>query len=72
MNLTFPHEDDLIVAYKYTNRKEEKQENSHKKHIFTLEMKHIKNTHQTHFRVMKKIYPQKMVGTASVQADKQR
>ena len=50
---------DLIVAYKYTNRKEEKQENSHKKHIFTLEMKHIKNTHQTHFRVMKKIYPQK-------------
>ena len=48
---------DLIVAYKYTNRKEEKQENSHKKHIFTLEMKHIKNTHQTHFRVMKKIYP---------------
>jgi len=42
---------DLIVAYKYTNRKEEKQENSHKKHIFTLEMKHIKNTHQTHFRV---------------------
>ena len=50
---------DLIVAYKYTNRKEEKQENSHKKHIFTLEMKHIKNTHQTHFRVMKKIYPKK-------------
>ena len=50
---------DLIVAYKYTNQKEEKQENSHKKHIFTLEMKHIKNTHQTHFRVMKKIYPQK-------------
>ena len=50
---------DLIVAYKYTNRKEEKQENSHKKHIFTLEMKHIKNTHQTHFRVMKKIYPTK-------------
>ena len=50
---------DLIVAYNYTNRKEEKQENSHKKHIFTLEMKHIKNTHQTHFRVMKKIYPQK-------------
>ena len=50
---------DLIVAYKYTNRKEEKQENSHKKHIFTLEMKHIKNTPQTHFRVMKKIYPKK-------------
>ena len=50
---------DLIVAYKYTNQKEEKQENSHKKHIFTLEMKHIKNTHQTHFRVMKKIYPKK-------------
>ena len=50
---------DLIVAYKYTNRKEEKQENSHKKHIFTLEMKHIKNTHQAHFRVMKKIYPKK-------------
>ena len=50
---------DLIVAYKYTNRKEEKQENSHNKHIFTLEMKHIKNTHQTHFRVMKKIYPKK-------------
>ena len=50
---------DLIVAYKYTNRKEEKQENSHKKHIFTLEMKHIKNTHQTHFRVMKKISPKK-------------
>ena len=50
---------DLIVAYKYTNRKEEKQENSHKKHIFTLEMKHIKNTHQTNFRVMKKIYPKK-------------
>ena len=50
---------DLIVAYKYTNRKEEKQENSHKKHIFTPEMKHIKNTHQTHFRVMKKIYPKK-------------
>ena len=50
---------DLIVAYKYTNRKEEKQENSHKKHIFTLEMKHIKNTHQTHFRVMKIIYPKK-------------
>ncbi len=50
---------DLIVAYKYTNRKEEKQENSHKKHIFTLEMKHIKNTHQTDFRVMKKIYPKK-------------
>ena len=50
---------DLIVAYKYTNRKEEKQENSHKKHIFTLEMKHIKNTHQTHFRVMTKIYPKK-------------
>ena len=50
---------DLIVAYKYTNRKEGKQENSHKKHIFTLEMKHIKNTHQTHFRVMKKIYPKK-------------
>ena len=50
---------DLIVAYKYTNRKEEKQENSHKKHIYTLEMKHIKNTHQTHFRVMKKIYPKK-------------
>ena len=48
---------DLIVAYKYTNRKEGKQENSHKKHIFTPEMKHIKNTHQTHFRVMKKIYP---------------
>ena len=22
-------------------------------------MKHIKNTHQTHFRVMKKIYPKK-------------
>ena len=50
---------DLIVAYKYTNRKEGKQENSHKKHIFTPEMKHIKNTHQTHFRVMKKIYPKK-------------
>lgn len=50
---------DLIVAYKYTNRKEEKQENSHKKHIFTPEMKHIRNTHQTHFRVMKKIYPKK-------------
>ena len=48
---------DLIVAYKYTNRKEGKQKNSHKKHIFTPEMKHIKNTHQTHFRVMKKIYP---------------
>ena len=48
---------DLIVAYKYTNRKEGKQENSHKKHIFTPEMKHIKKTHQTHFRVMKKIYP---------------
>ena len=50
---------DLIVAYKYTNRKEGKQKNSHKKHIFTPEMKHIKNTHQTHFRVMKKIYPKK-------------
>ena len=48
---------DLIVAYKYTNRKEGKQKNSHKKHIFTPEMKHIKNTHHTHFRVMKKIYP---------------
>lgn len=55
----FTRWNDLIVAYKYTNRKEEKQENSHKKHIFTLEMKHIKNTHQTHFRVMKKIYPKK-------------